>query len=108
MQSAGATGHGQIKKLGDPDTIIRTGAVCGGAGGSLLPEIVKAGIDLYLTSDIKHDNALYAAAHGICLIDGGHWGTEHHFVQEMSNRLNVSFGDKIEILESSVNKNPWR
>ena len=99
--------EGQIRTVGSPDTMIKTGAVCGGAGCSLLADVVKANIDLYVTSDIKHDEALYAAAHGICLIDGGHWGTEHHFISEMGEMLREAFKDSVEIIESTVNKNPW-
>lgn len=99
--------QGQLKKVGVQNTIIKTGAVCGGAGGFLLPEIVNAGIDFYLTSDVKHDDALYAAAHGVCLIDGGHWGTEHHFIPMMAERLRLAFGDAIDVIESTVNRNPF-
>lgn len=99
--------EGRLRTVGSPEAMIKTGAVCGGAGGSFLADVVKAGIDLYVTSDVKHDEALYAAAHGICLIDGGHWGTERHFIEVMAGRLRNAFGDSIEILESSVNKNPW-
>ena len=99
--------QGQIKKVGANDTILKTGAVCGGAGGSQLADIVRADIDFYLTSDIKHDDALYAAAHGLCLIDGGHWGTEHHFISVMADRLRTKFADSVEIIESNINKNPW-
>jgi dinuclear metal center YbgI/SA1388 family protein len=98
---------GQLRVTGPLDAMLKTGAVCGGAGGGFVPDVVRAGVDLYLTSDVKHDDALYAGAHGLCLIDGGHWGTEHHFIPVMAERLRTAFGDAIEVIESKVNKNPW-
>jgi dinuclear metal center YbgI/SA1388 family protein len=99
--------EGQLRIVGPSDAMVKTGAVCGGAGGSLLEDVVKADVDFYLTSDVKHDDALYASAHGLCLIDGGHWGTEHHFIPVMAERLRTAFGDAVEVLESETNKSPW-
>jgi dinuclear metal center YbgI/SA1388 family protein len=100
--------QGQLRVTGPADAMVKTGAVCGGAGGGFVPDAVQAGLDFYLTGDVKHDDALYAGAHGLCLIDGGHWGTEHHFIPVMAERLRTAFGGAIEVIESEANKSPWR
>ncbi|GHU61098.1 GTP cyclohydrolase 1 type 2 [Clostridia bacterium] len=99
--------EGKLRTVGPFDAMVKTGAVCGGAGGCFLEDVARAGLDFYLTGDVKHDQALYARAHGICLIDGGHWGTEHHFIPVMAERLRTAFGAAIEVLESETNKSPW-
>lgn len=66
-----------IRAAGDPDRPVRTVAVCGGAGDSLIGAAAAAGADVYLTGDLRHhvvDEALRTG--GPALIDAGHWATE--------------------------------
>ncbi|MDR1068185.1 MAG: Nif3-like dinuclear metal center hexameric protein, partial [Clostridiales Family XIII bacterium] len=69
--------EGRLKTVGDSAARIKTVAVCGGGGGDYIPGITGGGIDVYITSDIKHHQAQWAKERGLCLIDGGHYGTEH-------------------------------
>ena len=68
---------------GEKDKIITTAAICPGSSSGTLGYAVKAGVDLLITGDIKHSMALEALAHGISLIDAGHYGTEKIFVPFM-------------------------
>ncbi len=45
---------GGVRVAGDPDRPVRTVAVCGGSGGSLVGAAAAAGADVLLTSDLKH------------------------------------------------------
>lgn len=66
-----------IRAAGDPDALVTTVAVCGGAGDSLIGAAAAAGADVYLTGDLRHhvvDEALRAG--GPALVDAGHWATE--------------------------------
>ena len=66
-----------VRGTGDPAAMIATVAVCGGAGDSLLGAAAAAGVDAYLTGDLRHhpaDEALRAG--GPVLVDAGHWATE--------------------------------
>ena len=66
-----------VRATGDPEREISEVAVCGGAGDSLLGAVRAAGVDAYLTGDLRHhpaDEALRAG--GPVLIDAGHWATE--------------------------------
>ena len=51
-------------------------AVCGGAGALLLGDVLAAGADAYVTSDVRHHEFLDAAARGLALLDAGHGATE--------------------------------
>ena len=43
-----------VQAAGDPQRPIRTVAVCGGAGGSLLGAATRSGADAFVTSDLSH------------------------------------------------------
>ena len=43
-----------VRTAGDPDTVVRTVALCGGAGDSFLDAVRALGVDVYLTSDLRH------------------------------------------------------
>ncbi|MGX9295183.1 Nif3-like dinuclear metal center hexameric protein [Tsukamurella paurometabola] len=65
------------RAAGDPRGLIRTVAVCGGAGDSLLGAVTRLGVDAYVTGDLRHhpvDEHLRAG--GPAVVDAGHWGTE--------------------------------
>jgi putative NIF3 family GTP cyclohydrolase 1 type 2 len=69
---------------------------------------VREGIDLYITSDIKHHEAQWARERGLLLIDGGHWGTEKRFVPVMAGFLRERTEGRLEVLESRADLDPWR
>ncbi len=61
--------------LPDPDTVIRSVAVCGGAGGEYIPRALAMGAQVYISADIKyHDFVDYNGK--ILVIDAGHYETE--------------------------------
>ncbi len=51
-------------------------AVGGGSCGSYIRDVVNAGCDTFITSDIKHSQILEAQQLGRSLIDAGHFSTE--------------------------------
>jgi len=55
---------------------IEVVAVCGGAGAELARDVIAAGADAYVTSDIRHHEFLDATALGLILLDAGHGATE--------------------------------
>lgn len=99
---------GRLKTIGNPQAQVRKAAVCGGAGGDFVPDAIREGADLYITSDVKHHEAQWARENGLMLIDGGHWGTEKIFVPVMAEHLRESFEGRLEVVGSAVNQDPWR
>ncbi|MCL2718158.1 MAG: Nif3-like dinuclear metal center hexameric protein [Lachnospiraceae bacterium] len=74
-----------LKVFGDSNKVINTVAISPGSSGGVLAHAVKAGVDLLITGDIKHNIVLDAMAHGIALIDAGHYETEKIFVPYMKD-----------------------
>ncbi|WP_326669023.1 Nif3-like dinuclear metal center hexameric protein [Streptomyces canus] len=74
-----ATAQG-IRVAGDPEATIRTIAVSGGSGDSLFDQVRAAGVDAFLTADLRHhpvSEFIAARAHSpLALLDAAHWATE--------------------------------
>lgn len=99
---------GQIKAVGDPSKRIKTVGLCTGAGGDAMELAAWNGCDLFITGDIRHHEAQTALEMGLCLIDAGHYGTEHIFAENFAGKLQKNIGSKLEILVSEVNVNPFK
>ncbi|MEY9488881.1 dinuclear metal center YbgI/SA1388 family protein [Streptomyces calvus] len=71
-----ATAQG-VRVAGDPDAPVRTVAVSGGSGDSLFDHVRAAGVDAFLTADLRHHPVSEARAHSpLALLDAAHWATE--------------------------------
>ena len=80
-----------VKVYGNLEQIVKTAAVCTGSGKSMIPDVLSAGADVYVTGDIDHHTGIDAVAQGLAIIDAGHYGTEYIFMEDMKNRLEKAF-----------------
>ncbi|GAA0487000.1 Nif3-like dinuclear metal center hexameric protein [Streptomyces sp. NPDC046215] len=82
-----ATAQG-IRVAGDPGAMIRTVAVCGGSGDSLFDAVRAAGVDAYVTADLRHHPASEAQQHSpLALVDAAHWATEWPWTEQAAAQL---------------------
>lgn len=58
-----------------PEKIKTAGVISGGAGGDL-EQAIEAGLDLFITGEIGHEQYHEAMENGISVIAGGHYQTE--------------------------------
>ena len=72
-----------IRVYGDPDMIVRRAAVCSGSGKSYIDEALSKGADVMVTGDVDYHTAIDSKMKGIAVIDGGHYGTEFVFIEDM-------------------------
>lgn len=77
----------------DSGKIIESVAVCGGSGGSFTDDIIKAGIDAYITGDAGHHDFLDCKEAGLALFAAGHFETENPVVSALANKLRIQFPD---------------
>ena len=104
-QAAGvlpATAWG-VRAAGDPEQVVRTLAVCGGSGDSLLVEAGRVA-DAYLTADLRHHPAS-EAPEGLALLDAAHWATEHPWLADAARRLSAA--TTVETVVSARVTDPW-
>ena len=90
-----------VRAAGDPDALVRTVAVCGGAGDSLLGRVRGLGVDVYLTGDLRHhpvDESLRDG--GPALVDAGHWATEFPWCAQVEALLEAELGTPVSVFEA--------
>lgn len=76
-----------VKVSGNMNRKVATVAICPGSGKSVIKNAIKAKADVLITGDIDHHAALDALEEGLMIIDAGHFGTEHLFVDFMRSYL---------------------
>jgi dinuclear metal center YbgI/SA1388 family protein len=99
---------GGVRIAGDPERVVRTVAVCGGSGGSMLPLAAAAGADVFLTSDLKHhvvSEALEAPGPALC--DVAHFASEFPWLACAADLLHRDLGGRVRTSVSAVPTDPW-
>lgn len=100
-----------VRAMGDPDTVVETVAVCGGAGDSLLDTVRAAGVDAYVTADLRHHPSSEAGeSGGPALVDVAHWASEWPWLADAAARLAAelsSRGSTVETRVSTTPTDPW-
>ena len=64
---------------GDDQRLVSKIGLVTGAGSSFLERVVQLGIELYITADVKHHEAMDALEQGINVMDLGHYPSEKLF-----------------------------
>lgn len=103
-----------VRVAGEATAVVRTVAVCGGAGDTLLDAARRAGVDAYVTADLRHHPASEAresAGDGPpYLIDVAHWASEWPWLAGAANRLQGNLdaaGSPILTHVSMKSTDPW-
>ncbi|THA74618.1 Nif3-like dinuclear metal center hexameric protein [Streptomyces sp. A0592] len=79
-----------IRVAGDPDAMIRRVAVSGGSGDSLLAEVRAAGVDAFVTADLRHHPVSEAREQSpLALVDAAHWATEWPWCEQAAAQLDA-------------------
>ncbi|CAN5157261.1 Nif3-like dinuclear metal center hexameric protein [soil metagenome] len=95
----------------DPQQLIRSVGICGGAGDSLIADLINPPkVDLFVTGDLKHHVTLDAMTMGLSLIDAGHFATEDPAMDAVVETLESARGDlglTVPIHRSRVTTDPW-
>jgi dinuclear metal center YbgI/SA1388 family protein len=84
-----------VRLAGDPDRKVRRVAVLAGAGDSHLDLARRAGVDAYVTSDLRHHPATEAIAweSAPVLIDIAHWAAEWPWLPVLSELIGAEYDD---------------
>jgi dinuclear metal center YbgI/SA1388 family protein len=100
-----------IQVSGKLDSKISKVALCGGSGSSLLEEVRKQDVDVFVTADLKHhavsDNE---NMNGPALISVSHWASEWAWLPELEQQLKTDLAQKqydLKIFISKISTDPW-
>ncbi|MET9627282.1 Nif3-like dinuclear metal center hexameric protein [Lentzea sp. NPDC006480] len=97
-----------VRAAGDPERLIKRVAVCGGAGDSFLATAAGAGVDAYVTADLRHHPASeHIESGGPALVDVAHWASEWPWCEQAAEILRAAFGGRVEVLVSTRRTDPW-
>lgn len=91
---------------GDPERLVSTVAVSGGAGDSYLGAAAAAGVDAYVTADLRHHPAgEHREADGPALVGVTHWASEWPWCRQAADVVE-RLGD-VEVRVSTLCTDPW-
>lgn len=97
-----------VRAAGDPDRPVSRVAVCGGAGDSLLSAAADAGVQAYLTADLRHHPAdEHRRASAVGLVDVSHWASEYPWCSQAAELLRTRFGPAVTVSVSRLRTDPW-
>ncbi|HZA08500.1 Nif3-like dinuclear metal center hexameric protein [Mycobacterium sp.] len=97
-----------VRAAGDADALVSRVAVCGGAGDSLLDVVARAGVDAYVTADLRHHPAdEHRRASEVALVDVAHWASEFPWCAQAADLLTGQFGSSLRVRVSHVRTDPW-
>ncbi|MBF8189135.1 Nif3-like dinuclear metal center hexameric protein [Nonomuraea sp. K274] len=98
---------GGLRVAGDLSRPVARVAVSGGAGDSLLGAAEAAGVDVFLTADLRHHPASeFVESGGPALIDAAHWATEWPWLDSAASILHAS-GVTVETRVSAAVTDAW-
>ena len=97
-----------VQLAGDVQKVIKTVAVCGGAGDSLLEAVSVLNVDAYVTSDLRHHVASeFVATNDCVLVNIAHWAGEWPWLNQLARQMEDTFGDKVKVIVSQIPTDPW-
>jgi putative NIF3 family GTP cyclohydrolase 1 type 2 len=88
--------------------------VCGGAGDSALGAATAAGVDVYLTADLRHHPAAEHLLAGTlpgrptpALVDVAHWASEHPWCEQAAAVIRSALRGTVDAHVSWQRTDPW-
>lgn len=84
------------------DSPVTEAAVCPGSGGSVIKAALESHAQALITGDVSHHEGIDAAAQGLLVIDAGHYGLEHIFMDYMETFLKETLGDAVSVEKMPV------
>jgi dinuclear metal center YbgI/SA1388 family protein len=96
---------------GDPDMVVRTVAVCGGAGDAYLRHATASGADVFVTADLRHHVVSeHLADDGCAIVEMPHWATEWPWLPVAAAQLRAELarhGTTVSTEVSAIPTDPW-
>ncbi|HEY4019771.1 MAG TPA: Nif3-like dinuclear metal center hexameric protein [Pseudonocardiaceae bacterium] len=98
-----------VRAAGEPDRLVRTVAVSGGAGDGYLGDATEAGVDAFVTADLRHHPASEHLAQGAvpALVDIAHWASEWPWCEQAADILRRAPSGTVEVFVSTRRTDPW-
>jgi dinuclear metal center YbgI/SA1388 family protein len=102
-----ATGAKSIGIVGKEKRLVTKAAVCAGACGKLIFDVIAAKADLYVTGELKHHQALAAQEAGLTCLCLSHTVSERFVLKKVAKKLQEKM-PRIKFRISKEDKDPFR
>lgn len=107
VNKAGQVFNAPRRYAGDPSAKVRTVACCTGSGASLIPDALAAGVDVFVTSDLKYHDA--DRAPGLALVSLPHARVERVAMKEWAKVLARTLApEDVEVRFAATDTDPWQ
>ncbi|MEG0688324.1 MAG: Nif3-like dinuclear metal center hexameric protein [Hungatella sp.] len=89
-------GSGQMK-----ESVSRI-AISPGSGKGMAGVALQCGAQVLITGDIGHHEGIDAVANGLVILDAGHYGLEHIFIDFMESYLPEQVDDRLLVIKAAL------
>lgn len=86
-----------VRYFGAFDATVKKVACTPGSGKSDIALAIAAGADTFVTGDIDHHTGIDSVAQGLNIIDAGHYGIEHIFINDEAKKLRDTFSGELTV-----------
>ena len=95
-----------VRAAGNPDAVVQKVAVSSGSGDSFLDAVRGLGVDVYVTSDLRHHPVdEYLRAGGPPVIDTAHWASEFPWTSQAAEIVGEKAGVDTHVI--ALRTDPW-
>lgn len=95
-----------VRAAGDSDAMVKKVAVSSGSGDSFLDAVRGLGVDVYVTSDLRHHPVdEYLRAGGPAVIDTAHWASEFPWTTHAADVVEGATGVETHVI--ALRTDPW-
>ena len=82
-----------VRLFGDKEQVVKRAAILPGSGKDMIATAISNGAEVYITGDISHHDGIDAVAQGVAVIDAGHYGLEHIFINDIVSYLEQNLAE---------------
>lgn len=80
-----------VKVFGELEQNVEQAAISPGSGKSMVGPALLAGAEVLITGDIDHHTGIDLKDQGLAIIDAGHYGIEHIYIEDIKQFLGEMF-----------------
>ena len=90
-----------VRFFGNADKEVVIAGICPGSGKSLVKDCHAKGAEVYITGDIDHHTGIDQVDDALPIIDAGHYGIEHIYIEDMYQFLQETCPD-VEVSKAEI------
>ncbi len=94
-----------VKVFGKPEQKVKRVAISPGSGKHMSELALRKQADLFITGDIDHHEGMDAVEQGLTIMDAGHYGLEHIFINDVASYFKEHLKE-IEVRQAEI-KHPF-